>query len=73
MVEYLKNNLISINNYPVKLKEVNFDELESINFKEAIIKELIISSFRLDVIIAGVLNISRNEVNRYFEEKKIIS
>ena len=71
MVEYLKNNLISINNYPVKLKEVNFDELDSINFKEAIIKELIISSFRLDVIIAGVLNISRNEVNRYFEEKKI--
>ena len=72
MVTYLENNLTSINNYPVRLKEVDILELENINFKEAVIKELIVSSFRLDVIIAGVLNISRNEVNRYFEEKKIL-
>lgn len=72
MVSYLENNLLSINNYPVKLKEISPEELINIHFKEGIEKQLIVSSKRLDVIIAGVLNISRNEVNRYFEEKKIL-
>lgn len=72
MVTYLQNNLLSINNSSVKLKEVLPTDLENINFKEAIEKQLIVSSKRLDVIIAGVLNISRNEVNRYFDEKKIL-
>ena len=27
---------------------------------------------RLDVILASVLNVSRNEINKYFDEKKVL-
>ncbi len=72
MVEYLKQNLTSINNYPVKIKEVDFEELQSIKLKDAIIKSYIISSMRLDVILSNILNVSRNEINSYFDEKKVL-
>ncbi|MBQ8292800.1 MAG: RNA-binding protein [Bacilli bacterium] len=72
MVEYLKQNLLSINNHPVKILEVDLDELKNLKTKEAINKSFIIASLRLDVVLASVLNVSRNEINSYFEEKKIL-
>ncbi len=72
MVEYLLNNLTTINNYPVKLREVDLSLLTNLKLKEALTKEYIISSLRLDVILASVLNVSRNEINSYFEEKKVL-
>ena len=72
MVEYLKQNLTSINNYPVKIKEVDFEELQKVKLKEATIKSYIISSMRLDVILSNILNVSRNEINSYFDEKKVL-
>lgn len=72
MVSYLQNNLTSINNYPVKIKEVSVNDLKNVKLKEGISKTYIISSMRLDVILASVLNVSRNEINSYFEEKKVL-
>ena len=72
MVEYLKQNLTSINNYPVKIKEVEFDELKSIKLKEAIEKTYIISSMRIDVILSNIIGVSRNEVNSFFDEKRVL-
>ncbi len=72
MVEYLKQNLLSINNHTIKISEVDFDILKNLKIKEAMVKTLIISSMRLDVVLAGVLNLSRNEINSYFEEKKVL-
>lgn len=72
MVAYLQNYLTSINNCPVKLKEVTISELQNIKLKEAIEKNYIVASMRLDVILASVLNVSRNEINKYFDEKKVL-
>lgn len=72
MVTYLLNNLIAINNYPIKLKVVSLEELKNLKLKEAVEKNYIVSSMRLDVILASVLNVSRNEINKYFEEKRIL-
>lgn len=72
MITYLKNNLIMINGYPVKLKEVSYKELQNIKLKEAIEKSYIIASMRIDVILASVIGVSRNEVNKYFDEKKVL-
>lgn len=72
MVEYLKQNLTSINNYPIKIKEVAFDELNNLKLKEGIDKTYIISSMRLDVILSNIIGVSRNEINSYFEEKKVL-
>lgn len=72
MLEYLKQNLTSINNYPVKIKEVALEELKNIKLKEAITKNYIISSMRLDVILSNIIGVSRNEINNYFDEKKVL-
>lgn len=72
MVEYLKQNLTSINNYPVKIKEVTFNELKNVKLKEAIEKTYIISSMRLDVILSNIIGVSRNEINSYFDEKRVL-
>lgn len=72
MVEYLKQNLTSINNYPIKIKEVSFEELKNIKVKEAIDKTYIISSMRLDVILSNIIGTSRNEINNYFDEKRVL-
>ena len=72
MVEYLKQNLTSINNYPVKIKEVEFDELKSVKLKDALEKTYIISSMRIDVILSNIIGVSRNEINSFFDEKRVL-
>lgn len=72
MVEYLKQNLTSINNYPVRIKEVEFDELKNVKSKEAFEKTYIISSMRIDVILSNIIGVSRNEINSYFDEKRVL-
>ena len=56
----------------VKIKEVEFDELKSIKLKEAIEKTYIISSMRIDVILSNIIGVSRNEVNSFFDEKRVL-
>lgn len=72
MITYLQNNLTTINNCPVKLKEVSVEELQNIKLKEAIEKSYIVASMRIDVILASVIGVSRNEINKYFDEKKVL-
>lgn len=69
--EYLKYNFLNIKNNKITLEEVPLDI--SNNFiQEFIPKEIIVSSLRIDNIVASLIHTNRNEVLTKFKNKEII-
>lgn len=66
---YIVQNLDKVRRTSVKCAEVN--SLPGGIIKEPAERELIVASERLDVIIAGVYNFSRNEIKELFTARKI--
>lgn len=69
--EYLKYNLVSIKNNNVSLEEVVLSL--ACNFKQEYIeKEIIVSSLRIDNVIANLIHCNRNDILTKFKDKEII-
>ena len=67
--EYIMENLDKIRHTHVKVSKVDSLPKEfSVNLKEV---KLLVSSLRLDVVIAGKCKISRNQVLELFRDKKV--
>lgn len=71
MSEFLKNNLTLISFKPVKLKEIEKEELDNYKREYEEIK-LIVSSLRIDNVISRLVNLSRNGINEKIKNKEII-
>lgn len=67
--EYVMENLDKIRHTHVKVSKISsLPEEFSVNLKEV---KLLVSSLRLDVVIAGKCKISRNQVLELFRDKKV--
>lgn len=69
IADYIIANLDKIRRTSVKCSAVN--ELPAGIIKEPDEKQLIVASERLDVVIAGVYNFSRNEIKEIFTARRI--
>lgn len=69
IASYIEQNLDKVRHTSVKCKIV--DELPPTAIKEPEEIKITVSSLRLDVIVAGVYNFSRNEVKELFVSRKI--
>lgn len=69
IASYIEQNLDKVKHTSVKCKIV--DELPKTAIKEPEEIKINVSSLRLDVVVAGVYNFSRNEVKEHFVARKI--
>lgn len=69
IANYIVQNLDKVKHTSVKCKIV--DELPKTAIKEPDEVKITVSSLRLDVVVAGVYNFSRNEVKEHFVARKI--
>lgn len=69
IASYIEQNLDKVKHTSVKCKIV--DELPKTAIKEPEEIKINVSSLRLDVVVAGVYNFSRNEVKEFFVARKI--
>lgn len=69
MVNYIIENLKKVRHTSVKCSVI--EKLPKTAIKEPEDKKIIVSSKRLDVLIAGVYNLSRSEVKELFVNRKI--
>lgn len=69
IASYIEQNLDKVKHTSVKCKIV--DELPKTAIKEPEEIKINVSSLRLDVVVAGVYNFSRNEVKELFVARKI--
>lgn len=63
-------NINKIKNISVKLDSVNMEQID-VGILNGIEKNILVSSMRLDSIIANSLNITRNMTNEIIEEKRV--
>ena len=71
MATYIKQNLFQIGKSLVSIEECDLKEIENFKPKYETI-ETIVSSERIDVVIAKIIGSSRNIVNEKFKNKEII-
>lgn len=64
MFEFLQNNLTKIANSPVEIIEIDEFEIPASEFKEL---NIIVSSVRLDAVVAELTNLSRNSAVEYID------
>ncbi len=69
--DFIKDNLNMIGNNKVSLEMVNCDILKNYERKYEEL-ELIVSSNRLDNVVAKIINTSRENVSKLIKEKKIV-
>lgn len=70
MASFIKLNLEKVGNINIHLEKQSLNErIENVNEWEA--EEIIVSSLRIDVILARALNISRNRAKQLIDEQKI--
>ncbi|MBO4484954.1 MAG: hypothetical protein J5738_06160 [Lachnospiraceae bacterium] len=69
MVEYIVENLTQIRHTPVNCTEIS--ELPEVAVGKGEELSIAVSSERIDGVIAKTFNLSRNEVNELFRERKI--
>ena len=69
IAKYLIDNLTEINRTRVTLTNVDLDLLDELNLNEPIKEEIIVSSLRLDAIVAQVMNVSRNDASKHIMMK----
>lgn len=60
LTDYIKYNLEMINKEPVSITEIDISELVDVE-EEYIERNIIVSSFRLDVFVSAICNISREK------------
>ena len=71
IAKYLIDNLTEINRTRVTLTNVDLDLLDELNLNEPIKEEIIVSSLRLDAIVAQVMNVSRNDASKHIMMKNV--
>lgn len=70
MKDYIFMNVERIGRVNVNFEERSFDEL--VNIQDGWeVEEIIVSSLRIDTVLAGALNFSRNRAKAMIQEKKI--
>ena len=63
---FIEENFTMLNHYPITLIETNIQSIEKNNDFEAF--DIIISSLRLDVLVATLINASRSKANDYIKQ-----
>ncbi len=69
MENFIKSNLIKINNNFVTISKIELNEIAINNTEE--IKLINVASLRLDAVIARTLNLSRNKAVEMIEKKLV--
>lgn len=69
--DYIQNNLSTIGNNSVKLVKIDLEELENYERKYES-KEIIVSSLRIDTVIARIIGINREKILDKIKNKEII-
>lgn len=69
--DFIKNNLISIGRYKVKVKSVNINILTNYE-KEYITKTIILKSIRLDSLVSKLINKSREVTKKIISDKLVL-
>lgn len=68
--DFIKNNLLFVGNYSVQVKDVDIDTLENYQRKYED-KEIIVSSLRIDNVIAKIIGTNRDKVKEKIRDKQI--
>jgi len=63
MVDYILREFNEINHHKLKIEKVSYSQLEELNNKNVLLKDIIVPSLRLDAIVSTAFNVSRNKVS----------
>ena len=71
MAEFIADNLTRIRHTVVKMERVPMEEAASLALAEATAEQVLVSSLRLDAVIAAVYHMSRQESQQYIRDRKV--